>query len=94
VNWELDYYDGDNGFWRGLLNGWSIALVFEREDMAGRETFAGRGHAHAIQMRQVLLLLSTVADSLHRTAEIGVTSRAGSRGNLRCRDSVALHCPS
>jgi hypothetical protein len=29
VNWELDYYDGDNGFWRGLLNGWSIAPIIK-----------------------------------------------------------------
>ena len=29
VNWELDYYDGDNGFWRGLLNGWSISPIIK-----------------------------------------------------------------
>ena len=29
VNWEIDYYDGGNGFWRGLLNGWRIAPIIK-----------------------------------------------------------------
>ena len=29
VNWEIDYYDGDSGFWRGLLNGWSVAPIIK-----------------------------------------------------------------
>ena len=27
LNWELDYYKGDNGFWRALLNGWAISPI-------------------------------------------------------------------
>ncbi len=29
VNWEIDYYAGDNAFWRGLLNGWSVAPIIK-----------------------------------------------------------------
>ncbi len=27
MNWELDYYKGDNGFWSALLNGWAISPI-------------------------------------------------------------------
>ena len=27
LNWELDYYKGDNGFWSALLNGWAISPI-------------------------------------------------------------------
>jgi hypothetical protein len=27
MNWELDYYKGDNGFWGALLNGWAISPI-------------------------------------------------------------------
>ena len=29
VNWEIDYYDGSNGFWRGLLNGWRVSPIIK-----------------------------------------------------------------
>ena len=29
MNWELDYYKGDNGFWRALLNGWAISPIIK-----------------------------------------------------------------
>jgi hypothetical protein len=29
VNWELDYYNGSSGLWRGLLNGWRIAPIIK-----------------------------------------------------------------
>jgi hypothetical protein len=29
INWEIDYYRGDNAFLRGLLNGWSIAPIIK-----------------------------------------------------------------
>ncbi len=28
-NWDLDYYDGDSAFWRGLLNGWSVGPIIK-----------------------------------------------------------------
>jgi len=27
LNWEIDYYRGDNGFWSGLLNGWRVSPI-------------------------------------------------------------------
>ena len=29
MNWELDYYKGDNGFWSALLNGWAISPIIK-----------------------------------------------------------------
>jgi len=27
LNWEIDYYRGDNGFWRALANGWRLSPI-------------------------------------------------------------------
>ena len=29
MNWQLDYYKGDNGFWNALLNGWAISPIIK-----------------------------------------------------------------
>ncbi len=29
LNWELDYYRGDNGFWGALLNGWAVSPIIK-----------------------------------------------------------------
>jgi hypothetical protein len=29
MNWELDYYKGDNNFWSALLNGWAISPIIK-----------------------------------------------------------------
>jgi hypothetical protein len=29
VNWEIDYYNGDSGVWKGLLNGWRISPILK-----------------------------------------------------------------
>jgi len=29
VNWEIDYYDGSSGLWRGLLNGWRVGPIIK-----------------------------------------------------------------
>ena len=29
LNWEIDYYNGSNGVWRALLNGWRIGPIIK-----------------------------------------------------------------